>query len=330
MRRTPRGWLLILFAAYPLLVAAGGRGAPVVEPAAGDIAQRLAKIERLLESQGLLDLYQQLQSLQTELQQLRGDLEVQRHQLEELEERQRRSLADLDRRLAALERSASAAPPSPAGTPETAAAQEPPLETLATVPPPAPAGTAAAPGTALTVEPVAGGGAAAAPAGPGTAATPAAPSPATTTPAETTAVAAAAPAPAVPAGDPLQERAAYESAFELLKAARYNEAIDAFNRFLAAYPSGEYAANAQYWLGEAYYVQRRYQEAIPAYEKLIADHAHNPKVPHGLLKIGYSYQELGQVDTARTRLEELVQRFPGTTAARLAEERLQQIKTTRR
>jgi tol-pal system protein YbgF len=319
MRPHHRWLLLAAIGLYPLLTLAGGRGAPVVEPAPGDFAKRLDRIERLLEGQGLLDLYQQVQSLQSELQQLRGDLEVQRHQLEELQERQHQSLADLDRRLAALERSASGAP-----------VQEPPLETLATVPPPAPAGTAAAPGTALTVEPVAGGGAVAAPAEPGAGATAASPSPVTIPPAETTAVTAAAQAPTAPAGDPLQERAVYERAFELLKAARYNEAIDAFNRFLAAYPAGEYTANAQYWLGEAYYVQRRYQEAIPAYEKLIADHPHNPKVPHGLLKIGYSYQELGQVDTARTRLEELVQRFPGTTAARLAEERLQQIKTTRR
>ena len=45
-----------------------------------------------------------------------------------------------------------------------------------------------------------------------------------------------------------------------------------------------------------------------------------------MLKIGYSYHELGQPDLARAILEDLKANFPGTTAAQLAEQRIQRIR----
>ncbi|MBI2970470.1 MAG: tetratricopeptide repeat protein, partial [Gammaproteobacteria bacterium] len=49
------------------------------------------------------------------------------------------------------------------------------------------------------------------------------------------------------------------------------------------------------------------------------------KLTDALLKVGYSFHELGRIDEAKQQLEDLKQRFPGTTAARLAEERLRKI-----
>jgi TolA-binding protein len=48
-----------------------------------------------------------------------------------------------------------------------------------------------------------------------------------------------------------------------------------------------------------------------------------PKAPNSLLKIGYSYYELKQNDEAKKVLQDLIQRYPGTTAAQDAEKRLQ-------
>jgi tol-pal system protein YbgF len=121
------------------------------------------------------------------------------------------------------------------------------------------------------------------------------------------------------------EHEAYQQAFDLLKSGRYDESLTAFNDFLIKYPNSNYADNAQYWLGETYYVRRQFGPAIMEYEKLIQNYPKSQKLTHALLKIGYSYHELGQIDKAKATLEDLKNRYPDTTAARLAEERLQRI-----
>ena len=63
------------------------------------IMQRLNKLERALDNQGLLDLFRQLESLQAEVQTLRGQLEEQQYTIERLRQSQRDAYVDLDRRL---------------------------------------------------------------------------------------------------------------------------------------------------------------------------------------------------------------------------------------
>jgi len=72
--------------------------------------QRLQRLERLVESQGLVDIMVRLDGLQQEVQQLRGQSEVQAHQIEELKKRQRELYIDIDRRLLQLERNGNGAP----------------------------------------------------------------------------------------------------------------------------------------------------------------------------------------------------------------------------
>ena len=125
--------------------------------------------------------------------------------------------------------------------------------------------------------------------------------------------------------DPAMMQAEYQQAFNLLKQAQYDQAIQALRAFLAKYPTGEYSDNAQYWLGEAYYVMRQFQPALEEYKKVIANFPQSQKYTHALLKIGYCYQELGRIDDAKNILQSLVTQYPGETASRLAEERLKSI-----
>ncbi len=134
-------------------------------------------------------------------------------------------------------------------------------------------------------------------------------------------------APAQVAGAaPLSEKDAYERAFNFLKMGDYKRSIPAFNEFLVLYPRSEQADSAQYWLAEAYYVDRQYEPAIAEYDKLVKGYPESKKLTHALLKIGYSHYELGQIDQAKLSLQDLKQRYPGTVAASHAEERLRRIK----
>lgn len=120
-------------------------------------------------------------------------------------------------------------------------------------------------------------------------------------------------------------RADYDAAFDMLKAGRYDDSIKAFEQFLDNHPESEYAGNAGYWLGEAHYVNRDFEQAIAAYQRVLNDYPDSSKVPDALLKLGYSQQELGNREQARETLQELRERYPETTAASLARDRLQQL-----
>jgi len=119
---------------------------------------------------------------------------------------------------------------------------------------------------------------------------------------------------------------AYDAAFNALKVGKYDDAIAQFNNFLVSYPDSARADSAQYWLGEAYYVNKQYDPAIMEYQKLVNAYPTSQKVSQAMLKIGFCQNELGQLEQARATLEEVKQRFPGTTSARMAEDRLQRMR----
>ncbi len=134
------------------------------------------------------------------------------------------------------------------------------------------------------------------------------------------------PTPAATGVDPFAEQQAYQSAFDLLKSGRYDEATVAFQRFIAEFPTGSYADNAQYWLGETFYITRRFEEAVREFERLVSAHPASQKLTHALLKIGYAHDELGNRREAERVLTELIERHPQSAAAGLARKRLTSIR----
>jgi tol-pal system protein YbgF len=132
---------------------------------------------------------------------------------------------------------------------------------------------------------------------------------------------AAGAAPADASGD----QAAYARAFDALKSTDYASAISRFRDLLRAYPQSQLAGNAQYWLGEAYYVTHDYDNAAASFRAVGEQYPQSPKVPDALLKLGLTQIEQKKPADARATLKQVVQRFPGTDAARLAASRLQTL-----
>ena len=122
------------------------------------------------------------------------------------------------------------------------------------------------------------------------------------------------------------EKASYDQAFQALKELRYADAAEDFQSFLDQYPNSDFADNAQYWLGESYYVTRNYDIALTAFQTLIDQYPESPKAPDALLKIGYTHYELEQWDSARAALTQVQEDFPDTTLSRLAENRLRSMR----
>ena len=122
------------------------------------------------------------------------------------------------------------------------------------------------------------------------------------------------------------QREAYDRAFNLLKDGRYELAIASFKAYLETYPNADYADNAQYWLGEANYAQRRYDVALQEFNKVLDNYPKSSKRADAMLKMGFSYQELGKTEDAEAVLGNIITMFPDTTAARLAQKRIQDLK----
>lgn len=121
------------------------------------------------------------------------------------------------------------------------------------------------------------------------------------------------------------EQLAYQTAFNTLKEGRYQTAQAELKRFLAQYPDSRYAGNAQYWLGEANYVSRNFDQSIIEFERVLSNYPESSKAADSMLKIGYTYYEKKQYDKAKIQLNALRKRYPETPAARLANKRLERI-----
>ena len=357
------GQCLALLAGVAILLAPAPAAAAATEPT---IAERLMRLERTLASSGLIELVKQVEGLQQEVRQLRGELENQAFTLEQVRKSQSAANADANSRLGVLEQGRGATTGAPADPPlstldspsDVAVAGTPsdqrmavdienaapgphigqPLGGAAGAGPPAiapPPGTAppstiapasGAQGTATPMTVIPSGPAGIAPPPGGMSIAPAAPTIAGVALATLPAPPAPALAPAGPRSDTPESEAAYRDAFTLLKAGQYEQSIAAFTAYLQQYPSSQYADNAQYWVGEAYYVLRQYEPAIAQYQKLIATYPDSLKQSQALLKIGYAYDKLGLAEQAATALTQIKQKFPGSAAARLADEQLQRMR----
>jgi tol-pal system protein YbgF len=117
----------------------------------------------------------------------------------------------------------------------------------------------------------------------------------------------------------------YSQAFSALKAGSYSVAITGFKDFLVSYPTSPLAENAQYWLGEAYYVTRSYDDAGTAFRTVLQKYPQSRKAPDASLKLGYAQYELKRYADARKTLQEVTQKYPDSDASRLAAERLKRI-----
>jgi tol-pal system protein YbgF len=115
----------------------------------------------------------------------------------------------------------------------------------------------------------------------------------------------------------------YAGALSLYSGRDYLEATAKFQEFVAAYPDHKLAGNAQYWIGECYYSQKRFAEAAEAFGVVEKAYPTSPKVPAALLKKGLALAELKRVPEARASLQRIIDKYPQSEEAAKARERLE-------
>lgn len=283
-----------------------------------ELEARIVELEAALKGHALVEMYTQVETLGLELGRLRGQIEVLNNDNASLQKRQRDFYIDLDNRLRQIEQPGA---PLPTHTDPAASAAENPSGAAA----PADEIIDAPHGTRITTRPEpqdspdAHTGTTAPPPDSAAAQMPASPD---SVDAET--VIAAIPGQSLqPAG--ATEKQFYDAAYRQFVNGDYAGARSQFQTFLEHYPQSNLAPSAAYWIGNANYALREFQQAIVAQRNLITRYPDSAKVPDAMLNIASSQTELADKKAARQTLEELIARYPFSGAAEKAKQRLSRL-----
>jgi len=118
----------------------------------------------------------------------------------------------------------------------------------------------------------------------------------------------------------------YAGALALFSNREYPQATAKFQEFVAEYPDHKLAGNAQYWIGECYYSQRRFAEAADEFAKVERLFPASPKVPGALYKRGLSLWEAKRTADAQAAMQRLLDKYAQSDEAAKAREKLERWK----
>ena len=117
----------------------------------------------------------------------------------------------------------------------------------------------------------------------------------------------------------------YQAAYRDYQRGNYDLALAGFRDFLSRYPDSELAANAEYWIGESLYSQKKYSEAIDQFNRVVNKYPKSDKAPGALLKKGYAYLAINDRPRAIVQFQYVVHEYPNSRESGLAKDRLKQL-----
>jgi tol-pal system protein YbgF len=117
----------------------------------------------------------------------------------------------------------------------------------------------------------------------------------------------------------------YSNGLRDITSGKYDLARSEFQDYLQYYGDTDLASNAQFYLGEIYYKQKQYQDAVSAYDKVLSTYPKSFKLGPARLRKGMALIELGQKTAGIHELREVIKRFPGSDEDRLARTKLKEL-----
>jgi tol-pal system protein YbgF len=118
------------------------------------------------------------------------------------------------------------------------------------------------------------------------------------------------------------EKQSYQQAYNELRNGHTKQSIEQFNAYLSNFPTGVYANNAQYWLGEAHRVDQDNTAARKAFNDVVEKYPNGSKVPDALLRLGMLEMEQKNVEKAREYFTRVTTEYPKSTVAPIAAKKL--------
>ena len=116
--------------------------------------------------------------------------------------------------------------------------------------------------------------------------------------------------------------AIFDAAMGDYTAGRLPLAIEGFTQYVAQHPDSPKAAEAQFWIGMAYFTDKKPKEAIEAFDKVVKTYKGSEFVPQAMLQQAVTYQQLKQTANANRLLNQVIKEFPDSNSAIIARQRL--------
>ena len=123
-----------------------------------------------------------------------------------------------------------------------------------------------------------------------------------------------------------KEKADFDAALGVFRSGQFAQAQTAFAEFVKRYPQSGYNASALFWLGNAQYATRNYNEAIANFRSMLSLAPDHAKAPEAVLSIANCQIELKDTRAARRTLEDLTKAYPQSEAAQAGRERLSRLR----
>ncbi len=127
--------------------------------------------------------------------------------------------------------------------------------------------------------------------------------------------------PSIAAGEVKPEQSYYDEGLTSIRARDYDQAIASLRSVIEHYPTGVYASNAYYWIGEVHAAKPEpdYEAARQALVQVIASYPSSNKVPDAAFKLGKVYHLMGDCQRAKTSLSDVAKMYSTKSAGKLAE-----------
>jgi len=128
-----------------------------------------------------------------------------------------------------------------------------------------------------------------------------------------------------PANTTMSADTIFHEAYNDLIQGNVDMAIQGFTSFVSNFPSSEKADDAQYYIGEAYYNDNKFPQAVTAFTKLMNDFSKGDKVASALYKRGMAEVAMKETDNAVEDFKAVIQRFPTAPEAGLAKSQMDRL-----
>lgn len=132
-------------------------------------------------------------------------------------------------------------------------------------------------------------------------------------------------APTFTAVTPGNAEQLFAAAYSDYSRGNYDLALSEFRQYTETYPSSELADNAQYWIGEILYAQKKLPEAATEFEKVRVISPNGDKTAPALYKRGMILVEMGRKDEAVAQFHTVFKEYSKTKEGELAFQRVQEL-----
>ena len=133
------------------------------------------------------------------------------------------------------------------------------------------------------------------------------------------------PPPVLPSPTGASAQDVYNMAYNDYLKGNFDLAVEGFKMYKDQFPASPLADNALYWIGECFYSQRKFDEAVNAFNELILAYPQGDKVPAAYLKKGMSFAETGKKEEALAAYKLLVTKFPLEEETRIAQQKIREL-----